>query len=300
MRNRIPCSAARLGLLDPQMIQAVVDGSAFHIGSQYVSENRVRIVQSDDVQITSAVIGKSGLYEQTIRLKDGHLVSKCSCALPEEPMCRHCVAVLLEYHRWSQPREGQRTKEPKDEKPRGRAGESTNGRAAAAQGSTGDVKLSEVMQFIEWLQPAMKAIEDGQGLPDPPPLGNGEVAQWIEVIRELDLTRRAGDDARSRLQADLRDREAYVGRLTQQLQASIAEAKAAQAISQEFQTDMVKYRALLEKVTELSSEVARYDGQVKTLANEIFSKGVQLDKLSGSFKEVSESLRAIVKQLPPR
>ena len=52
MRNRIPCSAARLSLLDPQMIHAVVDSSAFHIGNQYVSENRVRIVQADDVQIT--------------------------------------------------------------------------------------------------------------------------------------------------------------------------------------------------------------------------------------------------------
>ena len=25
----------------------------------------------------------SGLYEQTIRLKEGHLISKCSCSLPE-------------------------------------------------------------------------------------------------------------------------------------------------------------------------------------------------------------------------
>ena len=81
------------------MIQAVVDRNAFHIGNQYLSENRVRIVEADDAQITSAVIGNSGLYEQTIRLKEGHLISKCSCALPEEPMCRHCIAVLLEYHR---------------------------------------------------------------------------------------------------------------------------------------------------------------------------------------------------------
>ena len=104
MRNKIPCSADRLSLLDPPMIQGVVDRNAFHLGNQYLSENRVRIVEADEAQISSAVIGNSGLYEQTIRLKDGHLVSKCSCSLPEEPMCRHCIAVLLEYHRWVQPR----------------------------------------------------------------------------------------------------------------------------------------------------------------------------------------------------
>lgn len=73
-RNKIPCSADRLGLLDPQMIQAVVETSAFQIGKQYLAENRVRIVNADEAQIASAVIGNSGLYEQTIRLKDGHLI----------------------------------------------------------------------------------------------------------------------------------------------------------------------------------------------------------------------------------
>src|SRR3970282_1847172 len=102
MRNKSPCSAERLSLLAPPIVQAVVDRNAFQIGHQYLSENRVRIVEADDAQISSAVIGNSGLYEQTIRLKDGHLISKCSCTLPEEPIFRHCIAVLLEYHRWSQ------------------------------------------------------------------------------------------------------------------------------------------------------------------------------------------------------
>ncbi|MDH4236624.1 MAG: hypothetical protein OEV17_05190, partial [Nitrospira sp.] len=60
------------------MIQSVSNTNAFNIGRQYLTENRVRIVEADDSQISSAVIGNSGLYEQTIRLKDGHLVSKCS------------------------------------------------------------------------------------------------------------------------------------------------------------------------------------------------------------------------------
>ena len=55
MRNKIPCSAERLSLLDPPMIQGVVDRNAFHLGSQYLSENRVRIVEANEAQISSAV-----------------------------------------------------------------------------------------------------------------------------------------------------------------------------------------------------------------------------------------------------
>jgi len=158
MRNKIPCSAERLGLLDPQMIQAVSDASAFQIGHQYLTENRVRIVEADDAQISSAVIGNSGLYEQTIRLKDGHLTSKCSCTLPEEPMCRHCISVLLEYHRWAQPRQSRKTNDSRGTEAQPQTDHAVNERTSTMQSSAYDVKLSEVMQFVEWLQPAMKAI----------------------------------------------------------------------------------------------------------------------------------------------
>ena len=142
MRNKIPCSAERLSLLDPPVIQGVVDRNAFHLGSQYLSENRVRIVEADDAQISSAVIGNSGLYEQTIRLKDGHLVSKCSCSLPEEPMCRHCIAVLLEYHRWVQPR----AKKPRSAPP---AVSETPQATGPGLSTLSDVRLGEVLAFIE-------------------------------------------------------------------------------------------------------------------------------------------------------
>src|SRR5437868_3860047 len=195
MRNKIPCSAERLSLLDPSMIQAVVDRNAFHIGNQYLSENRVRIVEADDSQISSAVIGNSGLYEQTIRLKDGHLMSKCSCTLPEEPLCRHCIAVLLEYHRWAQPRQTRRPVEPRETKSESRATtaprqtEQTGNGKAPTMSSSADVKLIEVMQFVEWLQPAMKAIERGERVPEAPPIAAGEVSAWIHTIRNLEERR---------------------------------------------------------------------------------------------------------------
>lgn len=303
MRNKIPCSAERLGLLDPQMIKAVVEISAFQIGHQYLSENRVRIVEADDAQITSAVIGNSGLYEQTIRLKDGHLVSKCSCTLPEEPICRHCIAVLLEYHRWSQPRQSRKAKDiPRDVKPAAQPDPQVNGngKSTMVPSPSTDVKLSEVMMFVEWLQPAMRAIEKIQSIPPPPPIAPGEVASWIQTIRNLEDRRRDSEEVQLKLESDMRDREAYVGRLSQQLQASIAEAKAAQATTQELQHEVASYKAMLTKVAELSGEVSRYDGQLKSMAQEFTNKGNQLDRLAGSCKEVAEALKSIVKESPSR
>ena len=303
MRKKIPCSAERLGLLDPQMIKAVVEISAFQIGHQYLSENRVRIVEADDAQVSSAVIGNSGLYEQTIRLKDGLLVSKCSCTLPEEPICRHCIAVLLEYHRWSQPRQTRKAKDtPRDVKPPAQtdAQSNGNGKPAMGQGPSTDVKLSEVMLFIEWLQPAMKAIEKIQAVPPPPPIAPGEVANWIQTIRNLEDRRRDSEEAQVKLESDMRDREAYVGRLSQQLQASIAEAKSAQAATLALQHEIETYKTMLTKVAELSGEVSRYDGQLTSLAQEFTNKGTQLDRLAGSCKEVAEALKSIAKQSPAR
>jgi uncharacterized Zn finger protein len=301
MRNKIPCSAERLGLLDPQMIQAVSEASAFHIGHQYLTENRVRIVEADDSQISSAVIGNSGLYEQTIRLKDGHLISKCSCTLPEEPLCRHCIAVLLEYHRWAQPRQSRKETAPREPKAQPQADPSTDGNAPITpSSSTPDVKLSEIMQFVEWLQPATHAIEKGERIPEPPRLGMGPVALWIQTIRNLEDRRRESEEVQINLESEMRDREAYVGRLTQQLQNSIAEAKTAQAASQELQHEVNAYREMLTKVADVASEIAKYDDQIRTVATEILNKGTQLERLTGSFKDLAETLKSLSKRNPPQ
>ena len=298
MRNKIPCSAERLSLLDPPMIQAVVDRNAFHIGNQYLSENRVRIVEADDAQISAAVIGNSGLYEQTIRLKEGHLISKCSCSLPEEPMCRHCIAVLLEYHRWAQPRNGQQKKTKPSAAPQPAQAPPTNNSATTptptATAASTDYKLGEVMTFIEWLQPTIKALERGQPLPDSPKLG-GELALWTQTIRNLEERRRESEDVRINLESDMRDREAYVGRLTQQLQTSIEEIKATQANTQSLQQELTGCKEMLAKVSDVASEVGSYDSQLKSLAGEVLSKGAQLDKLANSFREVSTALKALTK-----
>lgn len=279
------------------MIQAVVDRNAFHIGNQYLSENRVRIVEADDAQISSAVIGNSGLYEQTIRLKEGHLISKCSCALPEEPMCRHCIAVLLEYHRWAQPRNGQQKKtKPSPTQQPTQAPPNRDSAPAPNPAPTSDLKLGEVMAFIEWVQPALKALERGHPLPDSPKV-SGDLGPCIQHFRNLDERRRESEELRANLESDMRDREAYVGRLTQQLQASLEEIKTTQASAQHLQQELNACKEILIKVSEVASEVGGYGSQLKSVAGEVMSKGSQLDKLAQSFREVSTTLKTLAK--PP-
>ena len=276
------------------MIKAVADRNAFHIGNQYLSENRVRIIEADDAQISSAVIGNSGLYEQTIRLNDGHLISKCSCALPEEPMCRHCIAVLLEYHRWAQPKNGQQRRVKPSVAPPTQAYPVRTGAPVPGLASPTDLKLSEVMAFIEWLCPALKALERGQTLPDSSTLA-GDVASWSQIIRNLEERHRESEEGRINLESDMRDREAYVGRLTQQVQASMEETKVAQACSQQLQQALTASSEVLTKISEIASEVGSYESQLKSLAGEVIAKGSQLDKLAQSFRDVSTVLKALAK-----
>jgi len=298
MQKKIPCSAERLGLLDSQMIQAVSDASSFQIAHQYLTGNRVRIVEADDSQITSAVVGHSGLYEQTIRLKDGHLVSKCSCTLPEEPMCRHCIAVLLEYQRWAQPQPSRKAKPAKGSIPAPPVASSENGKRTTPHSVTPDVKLSEVMVFLEWLEPATKALERQEPLPSPPALGPGAALTWIQTIRNLEERRRENEEVMTNLESQLKDRDADIGQLTHQLQTSLREGNAAQATTQELQREVASYKEVLARVSELTTEIVRHVGQMRAVTGDMLQKGSQLEKLVGSFKDVAESLQSAI-VLPP-
>ena len=285
MLSRIPCSADKLSMLTPDMIKAVVGPSAFQMGTQYVSENRVRIVEVDDVQISSSVIGNAGRHEQMIRLKDGNLVSKCSCSVDEQPLCRHCVAALLEYHRWVQPLVSREAQErPVRESP------PTEPRSAA---SAMDIQLNELITFIEWLQPAVRALERRQALPDAPKLGPGEVMGWIQAIQKLEDRRRESEAVHAALEADLAAREAQLNGVTQQLEASIQEAREAQAACQQMAREMANYRTLLTRLSDIVKDLDRYDGQMRSVAGELLRNGSQLDFLAKSFKELSAALQAL-------
>ena len=289
MKNKIPCSAEKLSLLEPTMIQSVVEASAFQLGTQYLGENRVRIVEADAVQITSAVIGKSGLHEQQIRLKDGVLVSKCSCPLTEQPMCRHCVAVLLEYHRWAKPTPQKTMKDrPVQEPPASDLPKTP---------PSSDINLRDLTTFIEWIQLAVTSLDGGIPLPDGPNVGSPEVQTWVESLQRVEARRREVEAQHYSLKAELDTREVQINRLTQQLQVSVQDIKAAHQTANSLQRELTQCRGILGKVSELAKDMERFDSQIKTVAGDLAKHGSQLDHLSSSVKQASSALHTLSK--PP-
>jgi len=286
MRGKIACSAQRLSLLDPEMVQSVVDGQAYQVGLQYRSENRVRITEADERQIASVVIGNSGVYQVAIQLKDGALTTKCSCPLNnEQPLCRHSVAVLLEYHRWSQAKPAPRPVPKPAAVPQ----------SAPPSASTLDVKLSEVMVVMEWLQAAVRAMQQEAPLPEAPAVG-GEAATWIKTVQDLDERRRQSEEKNQGLEADLRAREAHLTRLTQQLQASMDETKAAQAACDNLRREVAGYVAMQTRYAEIAKTFEGFDGQMKRISGDVMKNLSQLDALANTCKEAAGALQAMAKK----
>lgn len=159
---------------------------------------------------------------------------------------------------------------------------------------TPDVKLSEVMVFLEWLEPATKALERQEPLPSPPALGPGAALTWIQTIRNLEERRKENEEVMTSLDVQLKERDADVGQLTQQLQTSLRENNAAKATTQELQREVASYKEVLARVSELTTEIVRHVGQMKAVTGDMLQKGSQLEKLVGSFNDVAEALQSTV------
>ena len=154
------------------------------------------------------------------------------------------------------------------------------------------------MVFLEWLHPATKALERQEPLPGPPTLGPGAALTWIQAIKNLEDRRRENEEVMTSLESQLKDRDASLGQLTQQLQTSLRENNAAQAIAQELQREVASYKEVLAKVSELTAEIVRHARQMRAVTGDMLQKGSQLDTLVGSFKDVADALQSAV-VLPP-
>lgn len=299
MLSKISCSATKLSLLQPAMIRAIVEGSAFRVGKQYATEKRVRISRADDVEIVSLVMGNAGQLEQTIQLKGGSLLSQCTCQLNERPLCRHCIAVLLEYHRAGG------VVSPKA--PSGRP----SARSATSEGETNDIspdepvadmiypeasdppssqeiKFSDITVFVDWLQPAFAALQRGEPLPDAPMLGRGPVDEWVRTIHSLQQGQKVNDDAQKALKSEFDE-------VQQRLQLAVKQASDAKAASEGMQNELARRRAIDKRLSEVCLGVDRFGEQIKAIAADLASSGARLDALNGSFKEISKALDLITK-----
>ncbi len=295
-RNQIPCTAQRLSQLLPEMIQAVVPMSAYAFGHQYFSERRVRIVQADEAKITSEVAGAGGLYHQTVRLTDGTLMAKCSCPSSEAPLCRHCVAVLLEYIRLSpDPVQGSSPKMAAQDGVPGRPGMETetapmqdgpaSGRSAAP--SELGIRLREVTIFLDWLQAAVNALKAGGALPPTPALEPGEALEWVQTLQTFEERMRHGDETIAALRRELSAKEEHLLRLTHDLESAHGQVKELQAVCEELKLDVDRQRAEVSRLVKIEQAHDRLAGQIKEMTSDLVKRVGDLDRLAAEGERIS-------------
>lgn len=292
MFNAISCSALKLSLLKPDMIQAVVAPAIFRKGTQYAAENRVRISAASEVKLVSRVVSNSGTHEQTIELKDGDLRTQCSCRIEERPMCGHCVAALLEYHRGAKLAPGdQDVRAAPRRRAASAAAEKTVTRAR-------DIKFSEISIFLEWLQPAIEALEAGEELPPPPGLGGSEIDDWTQTIYALAADRWENESVQAVMKAEIGARESQLAIAGQQLNAALDQVRAARAERDELELEAASYRAALAKLSDLIEQMNESERQARNLSAELAKKTAQLDTIAATFRDAAATVQKMIRNSP--
>ncbi|RMH03084.1 MAG: hypothetical protein D6704_13120 [Nitrospirae bacterium] len=301
MRNRIACSAHKLSQLEPDMVQSVVGGHVFKLGSQYYGESRVRILESSESQILAEVDGTYGVYSQSIRLKNGTLITKCSCPASEQPFCRHCVAVLLAFY------EAQRDVSPSGMVEDSMAEDSKEVTPYPSPeppeepkpvNTTFDFKFHELSLFIEWMQSAVSTLGHEASLPIMPSLEPGAVRGWVEAIQHVHDRLRRSEAQRIQSEAELLACQQQIVTLTQELDRMTREAKESKVKCAHLEQELQSCQSMLDKHAEVIKERDRYIDQLNGLRGELLRKGAELDSLAASLKQVSAALQAVTP--PPR
>ncbi len=296
MRNRISCSAQKLSQLEPAMLESVVGGHVYKLGIQYLSENRVRIIEAHEGHINSEVDGTYGVYSQTIRLKSGTLTTKCSCPASEQPFCRHCVAVLLQYFHSRAPEEI--VVEPVPEPAKKEIASYEPAKESKGESNSVDFKFHEIGAFVDWIHGAMDALAKDAPLPGLPDLPPGAVRSWTEAIQDLRQRYQVSDKERIQAQGELRECQNRIATLTQDLDKSTSEAKEYKVKYAEIRSELDRCQEMLEEHAVVVKERDRYADQMNGLRGELLRKGAELDSLAESLKKVSSALQAATP--PPR
>ena len=295
MRNRISCTAQTLRQLEPDMIHAVVGGQVFKLGNQYFTESRVTILEADNMQVLAEVSGTFGVYSQTIKLRSGTLLTKCSCPSNEQPFCRHCVAVMLQnYHdQVAEKMEPSQPEEPVDSIPKG------NGSASSSSGaSPSDFNFRDVTVFVDWIQEAIPILGNGGKLPKVPPLPPGGVTQWIEAIQALHQRFIKGEEERVAAQRELTADEEQIKGLTYDLEQSRREAKDAQGACVGLQKEIERCQASLADLSAVRKERDQLVQQINTMKVDLQAKCSELNDFSTTLQTFSKTIQGIIPSQP--
>jgi hypothetical protein len=295
-RNQIPCTAQRLSQLQPEMVQAVVPMSAYAIGHKYCNERRARIVQADETSITSEVSGARGRYQQTIRLADGTLIAQCSCPSTEAPLCRHCVAALLEYIRQSPdadqgfsqkmaPQDDGLDQTTVEAKLATMQEDPVPGQTAASSLLIG--RLREVTVFIDWLSVAVNALKTGGTLPKSPALDPGEALEWMQALQKLEARAQQGEEICLALRSELSAKEQHLLKLVHDLESANDRVMKLQAVCEELKLDVERQSAMASRLAEIEQERDKLTGQIKDIASDLVKRTDDLDRLATERERVS-------------
>ena len=254
MRNRISCSAQELSQLDPDMLQSVVGGTVFEIGNEYFSNQRVKILNADRIQVMAEVNGAYGVYSQTIKLRAGTLSTRCSCPSTEQPFCRHCVAVLLyQFHN------GSSLKPDANEASKDQASPAPDPRVSGAvpyfEESKGAVDLNfwEAILFIDWVQKAVGLLGKEATLPPVPESLCGVAREWVGVFERLNSQFLESEEDRCDGQKNLQSAEDLIDALIKKLDVLKGEAKAAQEHRSELEKKVKQLEDSLAAFSKISS-----------------------------------------------
>ena len=311
MRNRISCSAQMLSQLEPDMVRSVVGGRVFKLGQQYLAESRVRIKDSNESQINSEVDGTYGVYGQSIRLKGGTLTTKCSCPANEQPFCRHCVAVLLEFYQTQVSKPVQVSSVPEKEEVvvppmeietvtptrETQSAPAANVKPTPHTSAT-ELKFHEIGVFVDWVQEAVAALSTDTDCPSIPDLPSGPVKSWIEAIDQLHGGYRRSTKECSEAQEEARTNQNRVVSLTQDLDKMTNEAKEFKVKCAELRHELDSCQSVLEDHAKVVKERDRFENQMDGLRGELLRKGAELDTLASTLKQISSALQAVTP--PPR
>lgn len=276
MYNKIPCTAQRIDQIYPYTLQSAVSAPTFKLGLQYLSHHRVKILEFDEVGLASEVEGDTGRYQQRIYLDRNSLFTRCSCTSPERPFCRHCVAVLLEFHRLTTVQGLDPLKEPaRLAKP---LSEEENPPSSVG------TQLRELTLFMDWLRLAVKALQSEQPFPERPTLGPGELRTWTQALQRLQERWQQSEAERAILDADL------VVRM-KQLEAALQDTKELHAHCEELKQELARSRDLLART---ARERDRLGEKLKATVDEfILRHRLELEGLATSRQEISSTLDAL-------
>ncbi len=84
------------------------------------------------------------------------------------------------------------------------------------------VTLGDLIVFINWMQQAERALDQGEGLPSLPAVDSDQVRAWTRLVEKLQARYRQGEDRQMALEANLQSQEHEVARLLSHLHDNIA------------------------------------------------------------------------------